>query len=93
MYPAYSPDLPPVRKGQTLTYSDLREEAAAAVEADRRTQKEIAESIPVSPGALSRAIKEEGPRYAKLQQRIIQELNPGYRLVEVGGFYVDRADA
>lgn len=87
-----APDRIPVRHDQILDYEALREEAAAAVAsavAAGRRQYEIADTLGVSAGALSKALTNAGARFAKLQQRAIDELTP-YRVHEVGGFRVER---
>lgn len=92
MPPAPATERPPVRKGQTLTYEDLRREAESAVDADPRPRYEIAAALDVTPGALTKALKFSGPRYWKLQRRALALLRPEYAIREVGGFEVERAE-
>jgi predicted transcriptional regulator len=83
-----------MRHNQKLSYDELRDEAAAAVDAYDGTQTEIAEQLGVTRGAVSRALKEEGSSLAGLQIRILELLRPGYTLEkeEQVWFRVQRKD-
>jgi ribosome-binding protein aMBF1 (putative translation factor) len=69
-----------MRDGQALDYDTLHSEAAAAAAGVRQT--ELADGLGVSQGVVSRALKEPGARYAKMQARIIEHLTD-FQLVEV----------
>jgi predicted transcriptional regulator len=73
-------DLSSMRHNQKLSYDELRDEAAAAVDNYDGTQTEIAEQLDVTRGAVSRALKEEGSSLAGLQMRILELLRPEYAL-------------
>ncbi len=85
-----APEREPVRLGQTLSYSDLRDEVARAVRIDGRPHKELAKLVDVKPGSFSNALYNEGARYAKLQRSILKALRPEYDFEDVGGFKVVR---
>lgn len=69
-------------KPQMLTLADLRQAAADAVEADGGTQSALAARLGVTPGAVSRALKETGGSRAALQARIVEALT-GHRVEEL----------
>jgi hypothetical protein len=69
-----------MQKGQKLTYDELRDEVAAAIEDYDGTQTDLADQFDVSKVAVSRAAREAGPSLAKLQTRILEHLRPEYRL-------------
>jgi len=68
-----------MRDGTELDFEGLRKEAAAAVEDAGRSQSEVARELDVHRSAVSRAVKESGPRLSELQRRIIRHLTP-YRI-------------
>jgi predicted transcriptional regulator len=67
---------PPVRKNQTLTYEELQREAAKAVAESGKRQVDLAESLGVTQGAISQALRRSGSKYSSLQSRIISHLTP-----------------
>jgi hypothetical protein len=69
-----------MQKGQKLSYDELRDEVAAAIEEYDGTQTDLADHFDVSKVAVSRATREAGPSLAKLQTRILEHLRPQYRL-------------
>lgn len=78
-----------MRHLQRLDYEQLREAAAQAVEAVEQPQYQVADELGVSKGALSKALGNSGPKYAKLQARVVDHLTR-YAVHEVGGFEVQR---
>lgn len=62
-----------------MDYEALRREATQTVEQSGSTQTEIANELEVTAGALSRALSESGPKFSRLQRRILQHLTP-YRI-------------
>lgn len=84
--PGYIPSAPlrpaAVSMPQMLTLADLRQTAADAVEADGGTQTALAARLGVTPGAISRALKETGGSRAALQARIVETLT-GNRVEEL----------
>ena len=90
--PPLAPERQPiVRLGQTLSYGDLKDEVAQAVRADARSHREIAEAMGLeSVGSFSNALYNAGPRYAKLQVRILRFLSTSYDFEDVGGYKVVR---
>ena len=70
-----------MRAGQRLSPDELRQAAADAVKGSGKLQREVAEELGVSKGAVSRALNETNSALAGLQQRIIRHLT-GYRLEE-----------
>lgn len=80
-----STDAPPAfmwRDGQKLSYEELRDEVAEAVEEYDGTQSDIARRLDVSRAAVSRATREDGATLASLQRRILKLLRPNYKLEE-----------
>jgi hypothetical protein len=71
-----------MRDGTTLTFEDLRREAAAALDDADETQSAVAEALGVHRSSVSHARKIAGPRYAELQRRIVEHLTP-YAVEEV----------
>jgi hypothetical protein len=70
----HAPERPPVRIGQTLDYDGLLAKAVEAVEASGLSQKEVAERLSKTRGAVNFALRISGGRYASLQREIIAEL-------------------
>jgi len=73
-----------------MNYDELRERAARAVSESGRTQVRLADELDVSPGAMSRALSESGPKFSNLQRRIIEHLTP-YRIEQRVVFEAQRA--
>lgn len=80
-----------MREGTRLTFEELRDAAAAAVERSGRSQAEVARDLGVHRSAICRALKESGPRLSKLQRRILRALTP-YRIERQLYFQVRRGD-
>ena len=73
---------PPImRHNQRLDYETLCDEAAEAVRLNPKQKQEIAEELGRSAAAISRAIREAGPKFAQLQREIIAHLTD-YRVEE-----------
>ena len=70
---------PIMRHRQVLTFEELRDEAAAAVEQKAKSQAAVARQLGVTRGAVNRAVKEVGSGLADLQMRIIEHLTD-YRI-------------
>lgn len=70
-----------MRHNQRLDYEKLREEAAQAVSASGKMQKQIAQELGYSPALISRALnekpgsEEEAP-FAKVLVELIEHLTP-----------------
>lgn len=72
--PTASPLWAPVRHRQTLDTEGLRQQAADALMASRRTHADVAEELEVSRGAVTRAVNPnelEPWKFSDLQRRII----------------------
>jgi predicted transcriptional regulator len=67
---------------ELLTLAALRQAAVDAVVADGGTQTALAVRLGVTPGAVSRALKEVGGSRAALQARIVETLT-GHRVEEL----------
>lgn len=80
-----------MRDGTEMTFAELRQETAAAVEESGRSQAEIARELDVHRSAVSRAVKEEGPNWHKLQRRILSHLTP-YEVEKRVYFKAHRSD-
>jgi DNA transposition AAA+ family ATPase len=72
-----------------MNHDELCREAARAVDEASVTQTQLARDLDVSPGAVSRALSESGPKFASLQRRILEHLTP-YRIRERVVFEVQR---
>lgn len=71
-----------MRQNQTFTgYEELHRLALEAVRDSGKTQAAVAEDLGKSTGAVSRALKEPGSRFASLQKEIVEHLTP-YRVEE-----------
>lgn len=79
--------MPPVKDKQTLTADELRAEAADAVKASGLTRAALADTLGVTPSAITFALNpaREASRYVALLARIVAEvtdfevdLTPGY---------------
>jgi len=65
-----------MRDGTELDFEGLRRETRAAVDGTHKTQTAIAEALGVHRSAVSRALRTAGPKFEKLQRRIIAHLTP-----------------
>lgn len=72
-----------------MDHDELRRQAARAAEDADLTQTQLARALGVSPGAVSRALSESGPKFARLQRRILEHLTP-YHIRERVVFEVQR---
>lgn len=70
---------PLMRDGTEMDFSALRDEARTAVDGSGKSYTEVGEELDVHRTAVSRALKEDGPKFQKLQRRIIRHLTP-YRV-------------
>lgn len=80
-----------MRDGTELSFDELRDETAEAVEESGRSQAEVARELDMHRSAVSRAVKESGPRVQKIQRRVIQHLTP-YRVDRHVYFKAHRED-
>lgn len=79
--PAILDCVPDVRAGQILDYEQLRAGAEEAWRESGKTQREVAEDHgEITHSAVSRAVNEAGPNFAKLQSWMIERYK-GYRVV------------
>jgi predicted transcriptional regulator len=65
---------PPVRHGSKLSYEELQQQARTVLNESDWTQREIAEELDVTRGSVAKAVTQPGPRYQRLQMRIIERL-------------------
>ena len=70
-----------MRHNERMSLDGLREATAKAVADSGKTQRQVAEDLGVTPGAISRALNETNSALAGLQRRIIEHLT-GFRLEE-----------
>ena len=63
-----------MKNGQTISYEELRQAAAQAIDEAGISQAQVARDLDVTRGAVSRAIKEPGATFYDLQRRIIEHL-------------------
>lgn len=86
------PKMPPfMRDGTEMDFDGLREETASAVGESGKTQSEIARELDLHRSAVSRAVKESGPRVQKIQRRVLRHLTP-YRVEQRTYFKAQRED-
>lgn len=74
-----------------MDYEALCEEAARVVAESGYSQTQLADELEVSTGAMSRALSESGPKFSRLQRRILERLTP-YRIKEHVVFRVESDD-
>ena len=74
MRPAAPPRPPVVQHGETLTLTELHEEALKAVQGSGLTQKSVADKMGLSESWISRALSSPSTKYAGAQRRIIAVL-------------------
>lgn len=70
-----------MHNGLEMDYEALCEEAARVVAESNYSQTKLADELEVSTGAMSRALSESGPKFSRLQRRILERLTP-YRIKE-----------
>jgi hypothetical protein len=80
-----------MRDGTEMDFVALRDEAKTAVDKSGKSYTEIGEELDVHRTAIARAVKEDGPKFQKLQRRILRHLTP-YRIERRVYFKVHRED-
>jgi predicted transcriptional regulator len=65
-----------MQDGKEMDYDALCEEAARAVSKSSYNQTQLANELGVSTGAMSRALSESGPKFSRLQRRVLERLTP-----------------
>jgi predicted transcriptional regulator len=65
-----------MRDGTELGFDELRDETAAAVDESGKSQAAVARELDLHRSAVSRAVKESGPRVQKIQRRVLRHLTP-----------------
>ncbi len=65
-----------MRDGTELSFDELRDETAAAVDESGKSQAAVARELDLHRSAVSRAVKESGPRVQKIQRRVLRHLTP-----------------
>jgi predicted transcriptional regulator len=68
-----------MRDGTEMSFDELRDETAAAVDESGKSQAAVARELDMHRSAVSRAVKESGPRVQKIQRRVLRHLTP-YRI-------------
>ena len=66
---------PLVRHGSKLTYEELCEEAHRLAKGSSLTYEEIADRLDVATVSVSKAVTQPGPKFQRLQMRIIEALS------------------
>lgn len=74
-----------------MDFSALRDQAKTAVDGSGKSYTEVGEKLDVHRSAVARAVNEDGPKFQKLQRRIIRELTP-YRIERRVRFKAHRED-
>lgn len=72
----YSQSSNPVMERE-LTHEELREEAHRLAKDDSRAYTEIAEELDVTKNAVAKAVTTTGPKFQRLQIRIVEHLSGG----------------
>jgi hypothetical protein len=65
----------PVRHGSKLSYDELKEEAHQLARKAPDTYGEIADKLDVSENAVAKAVTTAGPKFQRLQMRIVELLS------------------
>jgi predicted transcriptional regulator len=65
-----------MEEGQLLTYQTLCQTARRAYQDSALTQTELADALGVSQSSVSQALSTPGPKFARLQRRVIERLTP-----------------
>ena len=76
--------------GTELNHDDLREKAHELAK-DGPTYAEIAEALDVSENAVAKAVTVTGPKFQRLQARIVEPLSD-YEVEERRSFVLRRSD-
>jgi hypothetical protein len=79
-----------VRHGSTLSYEELKDKAHELAK-DGPTYAELAESLDVSENAVAKAVTTTGPKFQRLQMRIV-ELLSDYEVEQRQGFILHPKD-
>lgn len=80
-----------MHNGMEMDPEALCEEAARVVSESSYSQTQLADELEVSTGAMSRALSESGPKFSRLQRRILERLTP-YQIEEHVVFRVKSTD-
>jgi len=80
-----------MRDGTEMSFDELRDETAAAVDKSGKSQAEVARELDLHRSAVSRAVKESGPRVQKIQRRVLRHLT-SYRIERRVRFKAHRED-
>ena len=80
-----------MRDGTEMSFDELRDETAAAVDESGKSQSQVARELDMHRSAVSRAVKESGPRVQKIQRRVLRHLTP-YRIERRVSFKAHRED-
>jgi predicted transcriptional regulator len=82
-----------VRHGSKLSYDELQQEAREALQKSEYTQQEMADRLDVTRPSIAKAVTQPGPKFQRLQMRIIEALTE-YNMVreETVRFRVSRKD-
>lgn len=80
-----------MRDGTELSFEELRQETASVVEKSGKSQAAVARELDLHRSAVSRAVKETGPRVQKIQRRVLRHLTP-YRIERRVYFKAHRED-
>lgn len=82
-----------MRHGSKLSYDELQQEARAALQKSEYTQQEMADRLDVTRPSIAKAVTQPGPKFQRLQMRIIEALTE-YDMVreETVRFRVSRND-
>jgi len=80
-----------MRDGTEMDFATLRDEVKTALEESGKSHTDIGEEMNVHRSAVSRAVKEDGPKFQKLQRRILRHLTP-YRIERQVRFKAHRED-
>lgn len=67
--------------GMEMDYEALCKEASRAVTESDYSQTQLADELEVSTGAMSRALSESGPKFSRLQRKILERLT-SFRIEE-----------
>lgn len=65
---------PYIQHRKKLTYDELQKLAHAEVQESEHTQHELADRLDVKRSTIGKAVTKPGPKFQRLQMRIIEEL-------------------
>jgi len=63
-----------MRHGSKLSYDELQQEAREALQESEYTQQEMADRLDVTRPSIAKAVTQPGPKFQRLQMRIIEAL-------------------